>query len=96
MRRIWVPLTALGVLIAVALFWSHSSAVPVVEADAPVAQPDREFHPVEVQSRGSEGLTLAGVVRDATGAPVANAEVFLAASGQESLASLHCQTCQAR
>lgn len=41
-----------------------------------------------------EGLTLKGVVRDPAGLPVADAEVFLAASGQQSLTGLACSTCQ--
>jgi hypothetical protein len=66
--------------------------------DDPAAAPSDEsarpdFSPVAVTGTSSEGLTLKGVVLDARGQPVADAEVLLAASAQKSLSTVNCGEC---
>lgn len=60
-------------------------------------QPERalapEFKPVEVRAANNQGLTLAGVVRGGDGEAIAGATVFLAATEQQSLTSVHCGHC---
>ncbi len=94
MRRLWLLVGAVLLAVAAAVvFWPKPSG-PSTSSEAVVAPvEDHAFAAVQVHNDAAEGLTLRGVVRDATGAAVPNAEVFLAASSQESLASLHCQTC---
>jgi Carboxypeptidase regulatory-like domain len=62
-----------------------ASALPVSELD---------FQPVAVRAEGSQpALALSGVVKDPSGAPVANAQVSLAASGQQALTQARCAVC---
>lgn len=93
MRR-WVVTAVVVVVLAVAGFFlfrpPEPAAVPPNET-ADVA-PMPHFAPVEVRAQ-DEGLTLKGVIRDPAGTPVRDAEVFLAASGQQSLVGLKCSTC---
>ena len=92
MRRLVVTAVVLLVAIAGAIWlWPHT-VTPASTIEAAPAAPLPEFHPVEVLS-ASEGLTLTGVIRDPAGKPVRDAEVFLAASGQQSLIGLKCTTC---
>src|SRR5438105_14771016 len=71
-------------------FWPR----PEVKGTAgPVEEPIPDFQAVEVTAPAQEGMTLAGVVKDSTGAAVPNATVSLAASGQASLSSLECGDC---
>ena len=94
MRR--AALLISGVLLAIAvavIWWPREQALVDPDLRRPSVE-QHEFQALEVQNQAAEGLTLAGVVRDATGAPVPNAEVFLAASAQESLAQLRCQVCE--
>ncbi len=53
-----------------------------------------EFPTLDVRGGTTSGLALTGVVRDSAGNAVPGAEVFLAASGQQSLTSVRCGTCQ--
>src|SRR5438270_8226464 len=78
---------------AAIVFWPRSappeaSAQPAGAGSAPA----RDFTPIEVTAK-DEGLTLTGVVKDPRGAPVPNAEVFLAASSQASLSTVRCTEC---
>jgi protocatechuate 3,4-dioxygenase beta subunit len=92
MRR-WV-ITTVVVLFGVTAGWFLwlRPPPPAPTLESVPAAPLPEFQAVEVRSQ-SEGLTLSGVVRDPGGKPVRDAEVFLAASGQQSLVGLKCTTC---
>jgi hypothetical protein len=77
------------VALGVAAYALWPSPSPVVET--PEEKP--QFEAVEVRANGSQGLTLTGIVRDPSGQPVANAQVFLAAASQTSLSGLRCGVC---
>lgn len=92
MRRWWIIAVGLAAA-ALALGWwlrEPPEAPPVAVVEAP----EPTFAAVEVRAGAAQqGLTLTGVVRDATGAPVADAEIGLAASAQPSVSSLRCGVC---
>ncbi len=73
--------------------WRGRSDADAAVVETTQAPGEHHFEPVDVRIAGGEGLTLTGIVRDGAGAPVANAEIFLAASSQESVSSLHCPVC---
>ncbi|MBS1151293.1 MAG: hypothetical protein H6Q89_2991, partial [Myxococcaceae bacterium] len=80
-------------LLAVAgFFWLNpgEAELPAEPVEPVAALP--QFTPVEVRTQ-DEGLTLTGVVLDPAGKPVRDAEIFLAASGQQSLVGLKCAVC---
>ena len=82
------------VFVAVAVLWPIGPRAPapaVVREPAARALPS--FESVEVSSGTSEGLTLTGRVLDPSGRPVADADVFLAASAQKTLTSVRCDEC---
>jgi protocatechuate 3,4-dioxygenase beta subunit len=87
---------ALGAVVLLALAagwwaWPHAAAV---EAPTPTQPTVPQFESVSVQAADPQGgLTLTGAVRDPTGAPIAGAEVFLAASSQQSLSTVRCGVC---
>ncbi len=77
-------------LLALALWPTAVEQPPAPAVDQPVA----DFTQVEVLASGARpGLTLTGTVRDPSGAPVADAEIELAASSQQSLTSARCGIC---
>lgn len=91
MRRWWLAAVTVIALIAGALVFWPRTVEPVVEAAPSGAH---EFKAVEVRASGSQqAFTLTGVVKDPTGQPVPNAEVFLAASSQVSLTTIRCGIC---
>jgi protocatechuate 3,4-dioxygenase beta subunit len=91
MRRWWLVAIAVIALIAGALAFWPRPVEPIVDAPA---SDSREFKAVDVRASGTQqAFTLTGVVRDPTGKPIANAEVFLAASSQVSLTSVRCGLC---
>lgn len=95
MRRWWIVISGglAALLVAGLLFWPRDTE-PLVEESAP---PPPEFQSVEVRATGTQqGLTLTGVVKAPDGQPIADAEVFLAASSQPSLSGLRCGVCQER
>ncbi len=92
MRRLVLTAVLLLVGVAAAIWLWPRPVAPAGTLETLSAAPLPEFHPVEVLAQ-SEGLTLTGVIRDPSGAPVKNADVFLAASGQQSLIGLKCTTC---
>ncbi len=95
MRRWWFIISGglAALLVAALLFWPPPSDL-VLEESAP---PPPEFQSVEVRASGTQqGLTLTGVVKAPDGNPIADAEVFLAASSQPSLTGLRCGVCQER
>lgn len=90
MRR-WVVTAVVVLVLAVAgLLWLRPEA-PVAPAQTAV-EPLPQFAPVQIRAQ-DEGLTLKGVVKDPSGKPIRDAEVFLAASGQQSFVGLKCATC---
>lgn len=92
MRRWWfvIPGGLVAALVAGFVLWPKVTE-PAVEN--PV-EPAPQFQPVEVRATGTQqGLTLTGVVKEPGGKPIANAEVFLAASTQPSLTGLRCGVC---
>ncbi len=93
MRRWLVTGVVVAILAVAGYFWFRAAdeAPPVVEVPQTVATLP-EFVPVEVLAR-DQGLTLKGVVRDPVGNPVRDAEVFLAASGQQSVVAHKCVVC---
>ncbi|MBF5044196.1 carboxypeptidase regulatory-like domain-containing protein [Aggregicoccus sp. 17bor-14] len=77
-----------------ALVWPRAAASAAAAAPAAAPGPaPRTFLPVAVQREDAGGLTLSGHVRDAAGQPLAGADVFLAASAEETLASERCEVC---
>jgi uncharacterized membrane protein len=81
MRRWWLVAIAVIALIAGALAFWPRPVEPIVDAPA---SDSREFKAVDVRASGTQqAFTLTGVVRDPTGKPIANAEVFLAASSHD-------------
>lgn len=94
MRRSWLIAVA-GLLAAAAVgvgVWLNAPAYSEPGlTESTVTGLDASFEPVPVQ--GEQGLSLNGVVRDGAGQPVPGAEVSLAASSQQSLASLTCAHC---
>lgn len=93
MRRWWFIIGALVLALGIAgfLLWPRG-AEPLT--DTPVTALDPEFKSVDVRASGNQqGLTLTGVVKEPGGKPIANAEVFLAASTQPSLTALRCGVC---
>jgi hypothetical protein len=91
MRRWVVTGVVVLILAAAGLWWLKAEATPLPPPTEPVAALPH-FAPVEVLAQ-DEGLTLKGVVLDPSGKPVRDAEVFLAASGQQSLVGLKCPVC---
>jgi protocatechuate 3,4-dioxygenase beta subunit len=93
MRKVGPWLLALGVLLGVTLGVLHVRKAPPVAAPAPAAgaaAPLPAFPSVGVHATREAGFALAGRVLDAAGAPVAGAEVSLAATAQASLATVPC------
>ena len=76
----------------VALVW-HPESRTVLERPSAPTRPQPEFEAVKVSSDTPSGLSVSGTVRDAFGKPIADAEVFLAASTQAHLASVPCPVC---
>lgn len=96
MRRWYIRLLIVGAVVALGgltvTLWSPSEPEPVVVE--PTALDTQQFSPVEVRATGDQqAYALTGVVKDPTGQPIANAEVFLAASAQPSVTSLRCGVC---
>jgi protocatechuate 3,4-dioxygenase beta subunit len=96
--RKWLLIGAASVLIVVgaAVFWLQqepSRPSSTSSSAASSARPLPEFQPVEVSSGENEGLALTGRVLDPTGRPIADAEVFLAASAQKTITSVRCDEC---
>ncbi|MDP2272174.1 MAG: carboxypeptidase-like regulatory domain-containing protein [Archangium sp.] len=92
MRRWWFFILGglVTALVAAFVLWPQTND-PVVE---PSAEPPPQFQSVEVLATGNQqGLTLTGVVKEPGGKPIADAEVFLAASSQPSLTALRCGVC---
>ena len=79
-----------GALVAWLLLRGPTTSAVVPDGD--VLPPTIAAVPVAAQA-GQPGLTLTGTVRDSAGKPIANADVFLAASSQPSLTSMRCATC---
>ncbi|MDP1828489.1 MAG: carboxypeptidase-like regulatory domain-containing protein [Archangium sp.] len=95
MRRLWFIIFGglVTMVVAAFLLWPRTID-PVVEP--PVEAPP-QFQAVEVRATGTQqGLTLTGVVKEPGGKPIADAEVFLAASSQPSLTGLRCGVCSER
>jgi hypothetical protein len=97
MRRFSVVLWVLfGVALITGGAWllgSRSDEAPAAQRDSRPVIP--EFAPVAVRARpGQQALTLTGTVRAPSGAAIANAEVFLAASTQRSLTTGRCGICE--
>ncbi len=94
MRRVWLSgVAVLALVAAVALWLRAGESAPVIDRAEPANLPEHDFRAVDVRAPANEGLTLTGTVRDVAGQPVADAEVFLAASGQQSLVSVRCPVC---
>jgi len=92
MRRWLVTFSVVLVLAVAGFFWLKPDApAPAPPGPDPVAALP-QFDPIEVRSH-DEGLTLKGVVLDPAGKPIPDAEVSLAASGQQSLVGLKCPVC---
>lgn len=92
MRRWWFIIFGglVTVFVAAFLLWPRP-VEPVVDTPA---EPAPQFQAVEVRATGNQqGLTLTGVVKEPGGKPIADAEVFLAASSQPSLTGLRCGVC---
>ncbi|MFT3707979.1 MAG: carboxypeptidase-like regulatory domain-containing protein [Archangium sp.] len=96
MRRWWFILGAVVALVSLAVaLWPRDVVAPVDQAANDSQLDAQQFAPVEVRATGTQqGFTLSGVVKDPTGAPIPNAEVFLAASAQPSVTALRCGICQ--
>lgn len=93
MRR-WILIgLALAALVAMITLWLPTRPrTSSARVDVALAEPD--FVPIAVRAAESqEGLTLTGTVRDPSGAPIAGAEISLAASHQQSLTSHRCGVC---
>ncbi|MCE9673517.1 carboxypeptidase regulatory-like domain-containing protein [Myxococcus stipitatus] len=95
-----------GILIGVALalvalgatwLWSRpgadSRAAVASRGPSSVSKGLPDFAAVEVSSGEREGLSLTGRVLDPSGRPVADAEVFLAASAERTLVDVRCDEC---
>jgi hypothetical protein len=92
MRRWWwILLSGLLVAIGAAVVLWPAPASPIVESSGEPPAPT--FAAVDVRASGTQGLTLTGVVKDSAGKPIADAEVFLAASAQSSLTGVRCGIC---
>ncbi len=88
-------ITVLGLVLlgaGVALVWPSETPTPS-ERSSPQTRARPEFKAVKVSSDTPSGLSVTGTVRDAFGKPIAEAEVFLAASSQANLASVRCPVC---
>lgn len=86
-------LSALVVAGAVWL-WSRSDSGPQgAVPSASVTKPLPEFSAVDVSSGAQEGLALTGRVLDASGKPIAGAEVSLASSVERTLVDVRCEDC---
>lgn len=93
--RNWIVIGVMATLLAAGVVWlwpgtETGSAARDTHAATGKALP--EFAAVDVASAG-EGLALTGRVLDASGRPVAGAEVFLAASAERTLLGVHCDAC---
>lgn len=95
----WIAIL-MGVLLVagvVAVMWpSADPPESGSRAESGRTRPDDalpDFETVEVSSSTPSGLTLTGVVRDPSGQPIANAEVSLASSAQQSLLTVRCSEC---
>lgn len=95
MRRPWIlPGVVLAAALAAWWLWPAPSPEPVA---VPVVDAPREFPQVEVRAaEGQQRLTLTGVVKSQAGAPIAGAEVFLAATSQQSITDAQCGICRDR
>ncbi len=91
MRRLAFVVGAL-VVVAIAGWLLWPAAAPMVVEPAQAA-PTLQFAKVDVHAPNSQGLRLGGVVRSATGAPLANVTVWLASTSQHSLTSVRCTHC---
>lgn len=93
--RKWLVIGAAAALVAVAVavLWPRSGPPPAPVAASPATRALPDFESVEVSSGASEGLALTGRVLDASGRPVAGADVFLSASAQKTLTSVRCDEC---
>jgi hypothetical protein len=91
MRKLAVTAGVLTALVAAGFFlWPRSETATPTAPEEPVP----EFQAVEVTAQAQEGMTLSGVVKDATGKPLADATVSLAATTQSSLTTLECGDCK--
>lgn len=93
MRRSWLfIIVALVVAGGVAFTWWPRPDEPLVVEQG--ADPTPKFDAVEVRATGAQqGLTLTGTVKDPGGQPIADAEIFLAASSQSSFTGVRCGVC---
>lgn len=99
MRRRWLILLAVLAATAAGLWqwapWLAGSARqsgPPLSAEAEVAEAD--FSPIAVTAPDAQpGLAITGTVRDPAGAPIAGAQISLAASGQPTLTNRRCGVC---
>lgn len=94
--RNWIVIGVMAALLAAGLAWLWPGAktgpdAPSSHASQGKALPD--FAAVDVASSSGEGLALTGRVLDASGRPVAGAEVFLSASAERTLLGVHCDAC---
>lgn len=91
MRR-WLFLVGASFAVGLLSWWAWPAASVDPIVDAPDTEP--RFEAVDVRATGEQqGLTLTGVVRSPDGAPIADAEVFLAASSQSSVTGVRCGVC---
>ncbi len=90
MRRGLMVMAGVAIVATVA-FFALRPASTEDETTPQVAEPT--FTPVSVLATAGDGLTLTGVVRDSAGTPVRGAQVFLAASSQQSLTQARCGVC---
>ncbi|MCI0573434.1 MAG: carboxypeptidase-like regulatory domain-containing protein [Myxococcaceae bacterium] len=88
MRKVWLIMAAVCVLVGAVL---ALQARPAPEGTRPERVRLPTFEPVGVKAGAGEGLTLTGRVLDSAGQPVPGAEVMLASSAQQSLASVACE-----
>ncbi|AGC46173.1 hypothetical protein MYSTI_04884 [Myxococcus stipitatus DSM 14675] len=94
--RNWILIGVLSALVVAgaAWLWSRSdTGTQDAVSSGPVAKPLPEFSAVDVTSEGQEGLALTGRVLDASGKPVAGAEVSLSSSAERTLVDVRCEDC---
>lgn len=93
MRR-WWPISVIVVLALAAVVAWRLRAPEVLPPQLGEVAETPQFTAVDVRASGTQqAYSLTGVVKDPTGAPVPNAEVFLAASSQVSVTNVRCGIC---